>query len=152
MEGAAHKAVWIFLTLCLESVLTAFPTISVYSEIQSTGIPLEGIVVEAPDAFLWQNSDNSELWTAGPMDASWYSRLFEESSVAAVLQIPRGTGVPGPGDALGYIDPGWTEPVIVPAQTPADSPFTSSMAWMEMTTYSGDGSLRPSRRYSDPYR
>ena len=83
MEGAAHKAVWLFIVLCWESVLTAFPTISLYCEGQSTGLPLEGIVLDTSDASFRRDIDSSVKWTTEPLDTVWYSPRFEQSDAAA---------------------------------------------------------------------
>ncbi len=145
VEGTTHRVVCILIALCLESILTAFPTIELYSGVQNTGIPIEGIRIEAIHALPRRDTDTRELWTAGPAPASPSPHSFEEFSTAA-------SPVPEHNDDLGHIDAGWTGWVIVPARTPADLPFTSSTVWTATMAYPGDGSLRPYRRYLDSYR
>ena len=151
MEGATHKAVWLFIVLCWESVLTAFPTISLYYEGQSPGLPLEGIVLDTSDASFRRDTDRSVKWTTEPLDTVWYSPRFEQSDAAAP-RIFRAAGAPSMGDSLHYVDADGTRSVRMSAWTQADARFASNTFWMDVTAHRNDGLLQFPPRQWDPYR
>lgn len=78
-KGTEREVQWMLIAiLCSPSVLAGFPTITVYSEIQNKGIPLEGIALESLDAFHWLSARGSEAPTGGLHDTWRYSSLLGE--------------------------------------------------------------------------
>jgi len=84
--------VWAIVVFGLQSTLKAVPTIEIFSEIQSTGIPAAGIVLEPPGiAPPWGDEENlEESLRAGVREMLWHSDFFEKSCTAAALGLTLG--------------------------------------------------------------
>lgn len=143
LAGFAQTTLWAAIIVCHQSVLTAVPTITIFSDVQSVGLCVEGIVVSAPDTLhRIEISGLEEMLATAEGETMRRSRLFSEDAAALVGDSLPG-GISEPRQDLDYI---MFSPSLT-GGTPAHDQLTSDTAWPEVTSVCYDAIPWLPRRY-----
>jgi hypothetical protein len=152
-DGKVQKVLWAAILLCSQSTLTAIPTIAIFSEMESSGIALEGVAIDSLRQFQWwSEEDGHRILGAEPLDALLLARVQDEPPIAAARDAFWETSAAGHRDNLYYITAGRTEFAPTPPSISIDQRLASSMFGGEMSLRYYNSSSPFSRRHIGEHR
>jgi hypothetical protein len=144
MEGATWKTLWAIIILCCESLLTAVPTITIFSEPQSAGLHLEGIALDSLGTLRPIAVDRlAEPPILGVPESPRHADLVGKGRTTVVPEYPFGASSFSPRHDLDYITCSTTRAIWMPV----NCRFASGISWSETAPFRHEHALWLSRRY-----
>lgn len=153
MDGRWQRAIGAVILLCSQSILTAVPTIEIFSEAQNVGIPLEGIAIDPPDRFRWwSEEDGHRLLGVDPLNVLQHAGMHDAPYDIAAGSVFHEIVSVGHPHNLTYITANWAILGTTANSLSIDQRLVTGMFWGEMAAYQGDSSLRLPRWTVNPLR